>query len=86
MHYLKFVYLARVCSQHFHSSQYKDRSLLRGLLPNYSPVKSRKLKPDAIPMEFVEDNATTVVEKDLNMYSIYVNRFMFQVIVFIMLK
>ncbi|XP_039309082.1 uncharacterized protein LOC120358565 [Solenopsis invicta] len=65
IHYLKFVYLARVCSQHFHSSQFKDRSWLLGLLPNYSPVKSRKLKLDAIPMEFVEDNATTVVEKDL---------------------
>lgn len=81
IHYLKFVYLARVCSQHFHSSQFKDRSWLLGLLPNYSPVKSRKLKLDAIPMEFVEDNATTVVEKDLSMYiditSIDVNRFMF---------
>lgn len=68
IYYLTFIFLARVCSQHFHSSQYKDRSFLLELLPNYSPVKSRKLKPDAIPMDYVEDNATTVVEKDLSMY------------------
>ncbi|KYN28375.1 hypothetical protein ALC57_02214, partial [Trachymyrmex cornetzi] len=56
--------IARVCSKHFDSSQYKDTLWLRRILPTYSPVNSRKLKPNAIPMEFVEE-AQAIVKNDL---------------------
>ncbi|XP_018377631.1 PREDICTED: uncharacterized protein LOC108770498 [Trachymyrmex cornetzi] len=59
--------IARVCSKHFDSSQYKDTLWLRRILPTYSPVNSRKLKPNAIPMEFVEE-AQAIVKNDLETY------------------
>lgn len=37
-------------------------------MPTYSPVKSRKLKPDAIPTEFIEEAEAIVIENDLGMY------------------
>nr|XP_012215770.1 PREDICTED: uncharacterized protein LOC105668131 [Linepithema humile] len=54
--------IARVCSEHFDFSQYKNASWLRKILPAYSPVKSRKLKPDAIPIPIVMEN---VLETDV---------------------
>jgi len=37
-------------------------------LPAYNLVKSRELKPDAIPMEFVEAFVQAIVKNDLDIY------------------
>lgn len=53
--YFLFIYIARICSDHFDSSCYKEQSWT-GALIEYSPKKGiRKLKPDAVPTEFIND-------------------------------
>lgn len=47
--------IARICSIHFNASAYKEASWMRSVLgEEYTPQKTRELKADAIPTEYVE--------------------------------
>lgn len=47
--------IARICSVHFDASAYKEVSWMRSVLGvGYTPTKTRKLRADAIPTEYLE--------------------------------
>jgi len=53
--YLFLIYLARICSKHFHPSQFEDKSWLQDFVGKSGNVRI-KLKRDAVPLIAVEDN------------------------------
>jgi len=47
--------IARICSANFDASAYKKASWMRSALGvGYTPKKTRKLRADAIPTEYLE--------------------------------
>lgn len=59
-------FAGRVCSQHFRPTQFEDQAWLKNLLGDSANIRVR-LKHDAIPMEYVEDNDISAMD-ELNMY------------------
>jgi len=51
----KTILLGRVCSVHFKSSHFKLQPDHLKNCFNYSPTKGRKLLPDAVPTENLDD-------------------------------
>lgn len=47
--------IARICSVHFDASAYKEASWMQSVLEvGCTPKKTRKLRADAIPTEYLE--------------------------------